>query len=51
MHNLIYHINDTASIVDAWEQGLEQTYQENLHNKELHNFKKNTRTTHYYLMK
>ena len=38
MYNLIYHI-ETAAIVDAWEQGLKQTYQEKLHNKELHNFK------------
>ena len=39
MYNLIYHIKETAAIVDAWEQSLKQTYQEKLHNKKLHNFK------------
>jgi hypothetical protein len=39
MYNLIYHINETATVLDAWEQGLKQICQEKLHNKELHNFK------------
>ena len=33
MYNLIYYINETPAIVDAWEPGLKQTYQEKLHNK------------------
>jgi len=39
MYNLIYHINETAAVVDAWEQGFKWTCQEKFHNKELNNFK------------